>query len=139
MFKLFLSHIYRSVYYTVLRLKGVRVGNGCIISRGAKIDTHRGTIVLENYCTVTHGAVILSHDATRNLLGKPKIKQTTTIGRRAFIGVNAVVMPGVSVGRHAIVGAGAIVTRDVPAYGVVVGNPARLWGEISVPVGFDKE
>jgi acetyltransferase-like isoleucine patch superfamily enzyme len=42
------------------------------------------------------------------------------------IGVAAVILPGVTVGRGAQVGAGAVVTRDVPAYGVVAGNPARL-------------
>jgi acetyltransferase-like isoleucine patch superfamily enzyme len=47
------------------------------------------------------------------------------IGDGAFIGVNAVIMPGVSVGRHAVVGAGAVVTEDVPDYHVVAGNPAR--------------
>ena len=43
----------------------------------------------------------------------------------AAIGVNAVLLPGVTIGKGAIVGAGAVVTKDVPAGAVVVGNPAR--------------
>ena len=48
------------------------------------------------------------------------------IGKGASIGAGAVFLPGVSVGEGAMVGAGAVVTRDVPPFTVVVGNPARV-------------
>ena len=48
------------------------------------------------------------------------------IGRHAWIGGGAIILPGVTVGDDAIVGAGAVVTRDVPAGCTVAGNPARL-------------
>ena len=44
----------------------------------------------------------------------------------ADMGIGAIVLPGVTVGRGAVVGAGAVVTRDVPAYAVVAGSPARI-------------
>jgi len=47
----------------------------------------------------------------------------------ADLGVGAIVLPGVRVGRGAQVGAGAVVTRDVPPYAVVAGNPARVLRE----------
>lgn len=50
------------------------------------------------------------------------------IGAHADIGVNAVIMPGVTIGEGAIVGAGAVVTKDVPAYAKVAGVPARVIG-----------
>jgi acetyltransferase-like isoleucine patch superfamily enzyme len=53
-------------------------------------------------------------------------KDSVEIGEGAFIGINAVVMPGVRIGAHAIIGASSVVVRDVPAYSVVAGNPARL-------------
>jgi acetyltransferase-like isoleucine patch superfamily enzyme len=52
--------------------------------------------------------------------------ETMVIGRGASIGGGATVLPGVSVGEGAMVGAGAVVTKDVPPFTVVVGNPARV-------------
>ncbi|MGS3161960.1 MULTISPECIES: DapH/DapD/GlmU-related protein [Aeromonas] len=46
--------------------------------------------------------------------------------RNCSIGANATLLPGITVGRHAMVGAGAVVTKDVPDYAVVVGNPAKI-------------
>jgi UDP-2-acetamido-3-amino-2,3-dideoxy-glucuronate N-acetyltransferase len=50
----------------------------------------------------------------------------TRVGRRVSIGSNATVLCGVNIGEGAVVGAGAVVTRDVPPYAVVAGNPARV-------------
>jgi acetyltransferase-like isoleucine patch superfamily enzyme len=52
-----------------------------------------------------------------------------TIGDDADLGVSSVVLPGVTIGRGAQIGAGAVVTRDVPAYAIAAGVPARVIGE----------
>jgi acetyltransferase-like isoleucine patch superfamily enzyme/dTDP-4-dehydrorhamnose 3,5-epimerase-like enzyme len=52
----------------------------------------------------------------------------TVIGCGASIGANATILPGLSIGKQAMIGAGAVVTRSVPPYAVVVGNPARIVG-----------
>jgi UDP-2-acetamido-3-amino-2,3-dideoxy-glucuronate N-acetyltransferase len=54
----------------------------------------------------------------------------TTVCHHASVGANATILPGVTVGQHAMVGAGAVVTRDVPPYAIVVGNPARIIGYV---------
>ncbi len=53
---------------------------------------------------------------------------TTVVGRGASVGANATIICGHSIGKHALVGAGSVVTRDVPDYALVYGNPARTHG-----------
>lgn len=48
------------------------------------------------------------------------------VGDFAWIGTRSIILPGRNIGRHAIVGAGAVVTKDVPDYAIVAGNPARI-------------
>jgi len=54
--------------------------------------------------------------------------QATMVRRGATLGANASILCGHTIGRYAFVGAGAVVTKDVPDYALVVGNPARLVG-----------
>lgn len=58
---------------------------------------------------------------------KPAI---TTVKAGASIGANSTIVPGVTIGSKALVGAGAVVTRDVPAWAIVTGNPARISGYV---------
>lgn len=55
----------------------------------------------------------------------------TNIRRGASIGANATIVCGIEIGRYALIGAGAVVTKDVPAYALVVGNPAKQIGWVS--------
>lgn len=54
------------------------------------------------------------------------VRRPVVIGNDVWIGTRAVILPGVTIGDHAIVGAGAIVTKDVEAWSIVGGNPAKL-------------
>nr|WP_262895498.1 acyltransferase [Mucilaginibacter segetis] len=60
----------------------------------------------------------------------PRIQKVNTkqitIHDNVWIGANSVVTAGVTIGKHAIIGAGSVVTKDIPAYSVAVGNPARV-------------
>lgn len=51
------------------------------------------------------------------------------IGNRVWIGYRAIILPGITIGDGAVVGAGAVVTRNVEAYSIVAGNPARVIGQ----------
>lgn len=54
----------------------------------------------------------------------------TVVRKRASIGANATILPGITIGQNALVGAGAVVTRSVPPHAIVVGNPARIVGYV---------
>ncbi len=100
---------------------GMDISSSARICWGTKLDKtypqgiHIGA---ESYCA--SGCFILTHDYARGL------HTDTRIGCRCFIGVNAIVMPGVVIGDGAIVGAGAVVTQTVPPGCIVAGNPARV-------------
>ncbi|MGV9382467.1 acyltransferase [Nonomuraea sp. NPDC003707] len=122
----------------------LRMGDHCYIAAHAYV-TH--DVVMGDDCTVNPYAVVRGNivlgDAVRigahtSLLGfnhgtapdRPVFRQPTTskgirIGDDVWIGSNVVVLDGVTIGDHAVVGAGAVVTKDVPAWAMVAGNPAR--------------
>jgi acetyltransferase-like isoleucine patch superfamily enzyme len=60
----------------------------------------------------------------------PKSYSQTLVRKGASIGANATILPGLTIGQYAMVGAGAVVTKDVPAYAIVWGNPARISGYV---------
>ncbi len=120
------GNLIRFFYHLYLRSAGVEIGKNTMISLGAKIDTRRGKVVIGDNCTITHGTVILSHDAAADRMNKPKTEGTTIIENNVFIGVNSVVLPGVTVGSNSIIGAGSVVTTDTPPNSVAVGNPAKV-------------
>ncbi len=62
----------------------------------------------------------------KHYAGHPKTKGDVVIGNDVWIGAEALILSGVTVGDGAVIGARAVVTKDVPAYAIVAGNPARL-------------
>src|ERR1019366_1952445 len=123
-------------------LPGARVGTDCNICDHTFIEND---VVVGNRTTVKCGVqlwdgVILEDDvfvgpnATFTNDRHPRSKQRpkeflrTTVKRRASIGANATVLPGLTIGENAMVGAGSVVTRDVPPNAIVAGNPARIIG-----------
>lgn len=58
----------------------------------------------------------------------------TILRKNSSVGANATILPGLIIGQHAMIGAGAVVTKDVPPYAIVVGNPARITGYVKTKI-----
>lgn len=105
-------------------IQHMRIGKHVFINSNL-LAMARGGITIEDDVMIAGNVSLLSnnHDVYDRdvLLCKPIV-----IRKGAWIGANAVVLAGVEIGAYAVVGAGAVVTKDVPPYAVVVGNPARV-------------
>lgn len=66
---------------------------------------------------------------------QPVSKSLVSVGDNCWIGANAVITAGVNIGKHVVVGAGSVVTKNVPAYSLVAGNPAKLLKRYSEEAG----
>ena len=110
---------------------GMKIGEGCSIQPGVVFDySHCNLITIVNHVTIAPQAYLLAHDAsTKRKLGYTKIG-IINIKDNVFIGARALILPGVTIGENSIVGAGAVVSRDVPKNSIVVGNPARIIGNV---------
>ncbi len=115
---------YITVFY--YRRMGIKIGKNVFISAGAWLDVRRGAIIIGDNVSITNGCKILSHDRTAHLLKKPTKPDITVIGHSAFIGMNAIILPGVEIGDHAIIGAGSVISKNVPPGCVVVGSRPRI-------------
>lgn len=125
---------------------GARIGDDCSLGQGVFVgnDVHIGRNVrIQNQVSV-YDAVTLEDDVfcgpsmvftnvlnPRAAVPRKDEYRRTLVKRGATLGANCTVVCGVTIGEHAFVGAGAVVTRDVPAYALVVGVPARRIGWMS--------
>ena len=109
-------------YYILLtRFYKMDISPTARISLGAKLDkTYPVGIHIDEESYVASGAIIFSHDFSRN------IHTNTYIGKKCFIGANAIIMPGLKIGNHCIIGAGSVVTKDIPDNCIAAGNPAKI-------------
>ncbi len=107
--------------------KGVIIGNKCKIQNNvsvyAGVECEEG-VFLGPSCVFTN---VIN---PRAMIEKKSEFKKTLIGKGATIGANATIICGITIGKFALIGAGAVVNRDVPDFGLVVGNPARLIGKV---------
>jgi acetyltransferase-like isoleucine patch superfamily enzyme len=109
----------------------IKLGNRVMVGYNSQISA-AASIVIEDDVTVAGGVTIVdhvheSHHADTSIfLATISEPQPVHIGRRAFLGVHCFIGPGVQIGEQAVIAANAVVTKNVPAYCVAVGNPARV-------------
>jgi acetyltransferase-like isoleucine patch superfamily enzyme len=109
----------------ILSAENVHIGPGTIIGQDALLDGRKGIHLGSNVNLGGEVAIFtLQHDvrsSTFSTIGGP-----VTVGDRAWLSFRTTILPGVTIGEGAVVAAGAVVTKDVPAYTIVAGIPAKV-------------
>lgn len=128
--------------------EGAQIGKDTIVSKGVYVDTNvviGSRVKLQNNASIYHGVIIDDwafvgpHVCFTNDLRPRAVRPDgqrkdamdwlvtpTRVGRGAAIGANSTIRCGVTIGRWAMIGAGSVVTKDVPAYTLFFGNPAKF-------------
>ena len=122
----------------ILRRMGCKVGKGCFIGDYVRIDTsHTDMITVEDNVSIASGSRLLCHqrDFSDFCVGDDYMKlgyvvKPIVLKKGCLVGMESFVMPGVTIGEGAIVGAGSLVTKDIPAWTIAAGRPAKVLKEI---------
>ena len=145
------------IWHWVHVMSGAKIGEGCVLGQNVYVG---GKAVLGNNVRVQNNVsiydrVILADDVfcgpsmvftnvinPRSSVERKDKYLETRVGKGASIGANATIICGNEIGEYAFIGAGSVVTKPVPAYALVVGNPAKQIGWMSkagVRLEFDDE
>lgn len=130
--------LHRRIRPWLLKMVGCSVGKGCFIGDSVKIDTgHADMITLEDHVSIAGGTRLLCHqrDFSDYYVGSDYMKldyivKPIVLKKGCLVGMESFVLPGVTIGEGAIVGAGSLVTKDIPAWTVASGRPAKVIRQI---------
>jgi UDP-2-acetamido-3-amino-2,3-dideoxy-glucuronate N-acetyltransferase len=127
-------------------MKGARIGERCILGQNVNVDSRSvigNNVKIQNNVSVYTG-VVIEDDVflgpscvltnvlnPRSQVNRHSQYEPTTLKKGCTVGANATIICGVTLGRYAFVAAGSVVTKDVPDYALVQGNPARPVGWMS--------
>ena len=132
--KVFPSLMRSADMHCLLNHANIDVGEHTIFYSPGKteIDTTRPALLkIGDYCKITSGVIILTHDYSRSVLRRVfgdivGEGRKTIIGDNVFIGVRSIILMGTKIGSNVIIGAGSVVSGEIPDNVVVAGNPARV-------------
>ena len=109
----------------------VRIGNECSISSGVTIHGHNGVVIGDGTifgprCTIVTGNHGFISKSTQYRTASIPKQNGVVIGNNVWVGAGCTFLPSVQVGNGAVIGAGSVITKNVPAYTVVAGVPAKI-------------
>ena len=129
-----------------------KIGKNCILSKGVYIDANvvvGDNVKIQNNVSVYHGVtledgvfagphVCFTNDKNPRAISEDESLKSADdwaitpilVKKGASIGANSTILPGVTIGEYALIGAGSVVTKDIPAYALAFGSPARVVGEV---------
>ena len=117
-----------SIGQNVLVADNAKLGNGVKIQNNVAIY---GGITVEDDVFLGPSCVLTNVTNPRSQVGRKSLYEKTLIKRGATIGANATIVCGITLSRYCFIGAGAVVTKNIPDYGLVLGNPGKLYGYMS--------
>lgn len=127
-------------YATIIGTHNIFIGKNVIIPGGTTLcsdpDNTESTINIEDSVLFGPNVAIYSSTHKFNRIDIPIKDQgytaaSTRLKEGCWIGINSVIMPGVTIGKNSVVGANSFVNKDVPDYSIVAGSPARIIKEIN--------
>jgi len=125
---------------------GARIGKNCVLGQNVNIANNviiGNNVKIQNNVSVYEGVsveddvflgpscVLTNVTNPRSQVVRKNLYEKTLIRRGATVGANATIVCGVTLGRYCFIAAGAVITKDVPDYALMVGNPARQKGKMS--------
>jgi len=118
--------------------QGLQLGEGTHIAHNVYFDgLHPWLITIGDYATLGPYVAVITHDASlAQHTGQTRIAQVV-VGRRVYVGVGAILLPGTKIGEDSVVGAGAVVRDEIPPGSLVVGNPSKV-SPIKAAVGWQR-
>ena len=107
----------------------VVIGNGVKIQNN--VSVYEG-VEVEDYVFCGPSMVFTNIKVPRSEFPQKgsKYYKKTRVKKSATIGANATILCGLTIGEYALIGSGAVITKDVPAYALVVGNPGKVVGKV---------
>jgi UDP-2-acetamido-3-amino-2,3-dideoxy-glucuronate N-acetyltransferase len=114
--------------------QNVNVDGGAVIGNNVKIQNNVSVytgVVIEDDVFLGPSCVLTNVTNPRSQVNRHSLYEVTNLKRGCTIGANSTIVCGVKIGRYAFVGAGSVVTKDVPDFALVIGNPARQAGWMS--------
>lgn len=128
----------RGVDLALHRMRGVKIGRDVFVDPTAILETaYPELLTIGDDARIAARAIVMCHIKAPNHLREtglvPQVKRPVVLSESCFVGVGAVILPGVTVGRGAVVASGSVVVADVPPYTLVSGNPAKVVKRFPVP------